>query len=103
VSDDLTMPKCPGHACDHVLCIEQRRMLEELTAERQAREQLGVKGAAVALALKEECERQIDRAEQAEQERDRLRTLILEWEGKGFVFVPLDDIRAALAPQDGQP
>jgi hypothetical protein len=28
----MTMPKCHGHACDHVLCIEQRRVLGALDA-----------------------------------------------------------------------
>jgi hypothetical protein len=101
VSDDL--PKCPGHACDHVLCIEQRRVLDELAAERQAREK-------------------------AEQERDRLREALTDVlrhcptldtlnavdddAGSGKRPCPLPktpriaDIRdwhAALSPQDGQP
>jgi hypothetical protein len=75
MSDDLTMPKCPGHACDHVLCIEQRRVLGELGQLREL----------LARARKWTVECDCTSPVAAEQ-LDMLN----------------DQIDAALAPQDGQ-
>jgi hypothetical protein len=33
-------PKCPGHGCDHVLCIEHKRVLDALCEARTALEEV---------------------------------------------------------------
>jgi hypothetical protein len=78
-------PKCPGHGCDHVLCIEHKRVLEKLAAERQAREQAERDRASMTQTLtlaNDTTEQALRRMEQAEQERNAVADETLRVVGK---------------------
>jgi hypothetical protein len=78
-------PKCPGHGCDHVLCIEHKRVLEKLAAERQAREQAERDRASMTQTLtlaNDTTEQALRRMEQTEQERNAVADETLRVVGK---------------------